>query len=102
MGILDRLLRREKKKEVGEEVRYILKKRDKTGGMVKVAELQEPTPIDDLYENLVPGMYSLHKYKKGQTGFEVVWGPIEVLGEEPKEGTVQPTRVGGPLSGLRQ
>ena len=88
MGILDRLLRRGKKKEVGEEVRYILKKRDKTGGMVKVSELAEPTPIDDLYQNLVPGMYSLHKYKKGQVGFEVVWGPIEVLGEESSEEAV--------------
>jgi len=101
MGILDKLLRRGKKKEVGEEARYILKKRDKTGGMVKVSELAEPTPIDDLYENLVPGIYSLHKYKKGQTGFEVVWGPVEVLGEEAPAASTEVRRA-SPFAGLRQ
>ena len=101
MGILDRILRRKKKVSVGEEVRYILKKQGPGGGMVKVSELTEPQPIEDLYQNLVPGMYSLHKYKKGQTGFEVVWGPVEVLGEEaPKEGAAAVRR--SPFAGLRE
>lgn len=102
MSFLRRLFKK-KKGVIGEEdVRYILKKQLPGQGMTKVADLKEPTPIDDLYQNLVPGLYSLHKYKKGQSGFEVVWGPIEVTGETPKEGAVQPARVGGPLSGLRQ
>ena len=85
MGILDKIFRRGKKKGVGEGVRYILKRREASGGMVKVTELQEPVSIDDLYQSLAPGIYSLHSYRKGQTGFDVVWGPVEVLGEEPKE-----------------
>ena len=103
MGILDKLLKRGKKEKIGEEVRYILKRRDATGGMVKVAELQEPMPIDDLYQSLAPGVYSLHAYKKGQTGFEVVWGPVEVLGEEQaaKEATVT-TKTRSVFGGVRE
>jgi hypothetical protein len=86
-----------------EEVRYILKKQLPGQGMAKVAELKEPLPIDDLYQSLSPGIYSLHKYKKGQTGFEVVWGPVEVLGEEQtaKEATVT-TRSRSVFSGVRE
>ena len=101
MGILDKIFRRGKKKGVGEGVRYILKRREASGGMVKVTELQEPVSIDDLYQSLAPGIYSLHSYRKGQTGFDVVWGPVEVLGEEPKERTAKVVR-GSPFAGLRE
>jgi hypothetical protein len=86
-----------------EEVRYILKKQLPGQGMAKVAELKEPMPIDDLYQSLSPGIYSLHKYKKGQTGFEVVWGPVEVLGEEQaaKEATVT-TKTRSVFGGVRE
>jgi len=102
MGILDRLLRRKKKGEDEKDVKYILKRRGESGGMEKVAELQEPTPIENLYKTLTPGIYSLHKYKKGQTGFDVVWGPVEVLGEaEEKTGGTSGVRK-SPFAAMKE
>ena len=102
MGILDKIFRRSKQKVIGEEARYILKKQGKGGGMTKVSELTEPTTIEELYESLSPGIYSLHKYKKGQTGFEVVWGPVEVLGEAEAATTIATTPRRNMFSGMRE
>jgi hypothetical protein len=86
-------------------VRYVLKRQNPDGrGMVKVADLAEPVPIEELYPHLEPGVYALHKYKEGVSGFEVVWGPVEVMGEkeeapEPKSKTVKPAN---PLQALTE
>jgi len=102
VGILDKIFRRGKKKEVGGAVKYILKRRVASGGMTKVSELAEPTPIEELYESLTPGIYSLHKYQKGQTGFEPVWGPVEVLGDEQPGQEVTMAKRPSPFTGLRE
>jgi len=85
MGLLDRILRR--KPAEPESAKYILKRQNKeTGGMAKVSEFAEIVEIEDLYKDLVPGIYALHKYSKGKSGFDVVWGPIEVTGNGGDEG----------------
>lgn len=81
MGILDKLKFWQSDKGTG-AAKYILKKQTKGGGMKKVAELGEPVDIEELYEDLAAGVYALHKYQKGKSGFSVVWGPIQVIGEE--------------------
>ena len=101
VSFLRKFFKKKKLAVAEEEVRYILKKQLPGQGMTKVAELKEPTPIDDLYQNLTPGIYSLHKYKKGQSGFEVEWGPVEVTGEAPVE-KAAPTRRASPFAGLRE
>jgi len=82
MGILDKIFRRRKEKSVYMEEKYILKRQTEQGGMIKVMELARPATIDELYPHLEPGIYALDVYRKGQTGFQRLWGPVEVLGEE--------------------
>ena len=65
-------------KEVEEDAKYVLKKRTSKGGMKKVDQYLEPVTIDELYEELPSGIYVLHKYTKGKSGFEQIWGPVEV------------------------
>lgn len=86
MGLLDKIFRRGKKKVEVEEWRYILKRRnDKTGGMEKAMELAGPQTVEELYPHLEPGVYALHRYRKGKTGFDSVWGPVQVEGEVAEE-----------------
>jgi len=100
MGLLDRFRGKKKEKDGEGVATYVLKRRVASGGMEKVLELKEPATIDSLYETLSPGIYALHKYKKGQSGFEQLW-QAEVLGEEPKEEVAKRTRA-GPFAGLRE
>lgn len=72
----------EKKEKVYGEANYVLKRQSEKGGMEKVMNLADPAPIEEIYESLEPGTYALHKYMKGKSGFEVVWGPVEVAGEK--------------------
>lgn len=101
MGIWDRV---KKRFGGGEQVvlpvsTYILKKKKGKGsGLAKVFEMSEPADMETLYPSLEPGFYHLHKYTKGKSGFDVVWGPIEVLGDgsesEPIDGGAkQPSGV---------
>jgi len=82
MGILDWWNRNFGPKEIIEG-KYVLKRQAESGGMAKVMDLAGPTSIDELYQHLEPGIYALHQYKKGQSGFDVVWGPVEVQGDKP-------------------
>ena len=75
--------------------KYVLKRQGPKGGMHKVMELAEPTPIDDIFESLDAGIYALHKYSKGQTGFSVEWGPIEVTGAPGDEKPETRAKGGG-------
>ena len=100
MGFLDRFRGKKKEKDGEGVATYVLKRRVASGGMEKVLELKEPATIDSLYETLSPGIYALHKYKKGQSGFEQLW-QAEVLGEEPKEEVAKRTRA-SPFAGLRE
>lgn len=87
-------------KDGEKQVKYILKRRVASGGMAKVLELNAPVKIDDVYRHLEPGTYALHKYTKGQSGFESLW-EHEILGEEaPTPGA--PARRASPFTGLRQ
>lgn len=85
MGIFD-FLRGGKSKEEA-SAKYILKRQNKsTGGMAKVQEFVEEVSMDDLLPDLMPGTYALHKYQKGQSGFEQVWGPFKVTDNGNEEG----------------
>jgi len=95
-----------RKEEVGGE-RYVLKRQGPGGGMQKVMTLMEPVSPDDIYKHLEPGVYCLDVYRKGQSGFERVWGPIKVLGEEDvkkaeKGGGGRPVTAGFSLLGVLQ
>lgn len=94
MGFWD-FLRRGKSKDEVEGAKYVLKRRTKKGGMTKVQEFAEPVDMEDLYEGLIPGFYALHKYQKGTSGFEQVWGIIEVTGEGGEEDEDSPRRGKG-------
>jgi len=90
-------------KEEAVGVKYVLKRQGPGGGMRKVAELAAPSSPEELTPHLEPGVYALDMYKKGQSGFGRVWGPIQVLGEEDvKEGSVEkrPTTAGFTLLGM--
>jgi hypothetical protein len=100
MGFLDRFRGKKKVKDGEGVATYVLKRRTASGGMEKVLELKEPATIESLYESLSPGIYCLHKYQKGQSGFDQLW-QAEVLGEEPKEGATRPT-LASPFAGLRK
>lgn len=84
-------------------VSYILRRPNPEGrGMVKVLSLSEPVTAEEIYPTLDAGTYDLVKYKKGKSGFEKIWGPIEVTGSQAivskdSERAVQPR---DPLGGL--
>jgi hypothetical protein len=83
MGILDIFRRRV-------EETYVLKRQLGSGGMAKVAEVAaneaslEEFMKTDLCASLTRGRYSVHAYKKGKSGFRVVWGPL-ALGRSEAE-----------------
>ncbi len=99
MGLLERLGIR-KSKVAMPDVKYVLKRRASNGGMAKVMELKAPVTIEDVYQHLEPGIYALHKYTRGQSGFEQMW-QHEVLGEE-RQKAVTTEKKTSPFSGLRQ
>lgn len=102
MGVLDFFRRGKKKEDKDIAWKYVLKRRDpKSGGMKKAMELAEATTAEDLYPHLEPGIYSLHRYRKGLVGFEVVWGPIQVEGVVSGE-TATLKRTASPLGALGQ
>lgn len=65
------------------ECYYVLKRMTEKGGWAKVLELSNPVSPDDIYKHLEAGVYRLDKYVKGETKFDVVWGPIQVYGDVP-------------------
>ena len=92
-----KLLRIEPKDEE-EGAKYILKKRTKKGGMMKVDEYLEPVDMEDLFEDLPAGIYALHKYQKGKSGFTQIWGPIEVTDDgSGKETPAVPKQTGSAM-----
>jgi hypothetical protein len=100
MGRFDFLRRKKGAKDGESDVSYILKRRSSGGGMEKVMELKQPTTIDALYQTLTPGVYALHKYEKGKSGFEQLW-TAEVLGEKEEKEEAIPQRE-SPFAGLRR
>jgi hypothetical protein len=77
VGILDRIRGKGKPVET-----YVLKRQTETGGMAKIADIS-PEQADlevfsksDLFASLAKGIYVLHAYSKGKSGFRVVWGPV--------------------------
>lgn len=100
MGILDRF-RKKKQVKAEEGPKYVLKRKGAKGGFEKVMDLTRMMMPEELYPMLVPGFYVVHKYEKGASGFTESGQVFEVIGDEAKEGSTQPTRA-GPLSGLRQ
>ena len=80
------------------EAKYILKRQGPGGGMKRVEELVGPSSPDVLTPHLEPGIYAMDAYRKGQSGFERIWGPVQVVGEEvvgaEKTGTISKKPVG--------
>lgn len=100
MGLLDVFRRKKSVKEVKEQAKYVLKKKAKNG-WIKAMELPRMMTPEELYPNLAPGFYIVHKYEKGATGFTEAGPVFEVLGEEPPERATMPRRQ-SPLAGLRE
>lgn len=96
---MGRLFKRKRIEEA--KVSYVLKRQNPDGrGMTKVCDLAGPVSIDELYPHLEPGIYALHKYTEGKSGFEVVWGPVEVVGEEPAKRERTEKHKISPISGI--
>jgi hypothetical protein len=82
MGILDIF----RKKET-----YVLKRQRESGGMAKIADVAaNEAPLEEftkteLYASLKRGAYVMHAYRKGKSGFRVVWGPLALGKSEAEE-----------------
>jgi len=69
---------------------YVLKRQLAKGGYAKVADVgSEAADIEafsktEIFASLAKGIYVLHRYRKGKSGFEVVWGPVG-FGESEEE-----------------
>jgi ribosomal protein L12E/L44/L45/RPP1/RPP2 len=100
VGVFDRFRKKKKEKDGEAEISYVLVRRTAKGGMQKVMPLAEPVSIENIYESLEPGTYALHKYMKGQSGFEELW-IHDVLGDEKGKEETTHTKT-SPFAGLRE
>lgn len=100
MGLLDFFRRKKEIKVEEQRAKYVLKKKTKAG-WTKVMDLPKMMSPDELYPALSPGVYVVHKYEKGASGFTDSGPVFEVMGEEKKEEAVQP-RTRSVFSGLRE
>jgi hypothetical protein len=100
MGLLDRF-RKKKQVKAEEGAKYVLTRKGAKGGFEKVMDLARMMSPEELFPQLVPGVYVVHKYEKGSSGFTESGPVFEVTGDEAKEGVAQPVR-GSPFAGLRE
>lgn len=91
MGILDRILGRKGKVTGAKKKKIILTKKGAKGGYEKVMELAEQMTAEELYPSLTAGIYCIHTYEEGKSGFDSSEA-FEVIGDEPREGVVRPQR----------